>query len=112
MPRSLTMRIGSVGTAPLDDAHDLQGRGAGDSEGLWAWRQLTEKFEPKMRTRFAGQLMSILSYSFHGDTTERFTAWEREITTYERDSGKVLDDEIKVGAMLLRLPESQLKTIC
>ena len=48
---------------------------AGDSEGLEAWRQLTEKYEPKVRTRFAGQLMSILSYSFQGDTTERITAW-------------------------------------
>ena len=85
---------------------------AGDSEGLEAWRQLTEKYEPKMRTRFAGQLMSILSYSFQGDTTERITAWEREIATYERDSGKILEDEIKVGAVLLGLPELQLKTIC
>ena len=33
-----------------------------------------------------------------------------EIATYERDSGKIPDDEIKVGAVLLRLPESQLKT--
>ena len=41
---------------------------------------------------------------------ERITAWEREIATYERDSGKVLDDEIKIGIFLLRLPESQLKT--
>ena len=41
--------------------------------------------------------MSILSYSFQGDATERITAWEREIATYERDSGKILDDEIKVG---------------
>ena len=65
-----------------------------------------------MRTRFAGQLMSILSYSFQGNTTNRITAWEREIATYERDSVKILDDEIKVGAVLLRLPESQLKTIC
>ena len=32
------------------------------------------------------------------------------MATYERDSGKILDDEIKVGAVLLRLPESQLKT--
>ena len=54
--------------------------------------------------------MSILSFSFQGDTTERIAAWEREISTYERDSGKILDDEIKVGAVLLRLPESQLKT--
>ena len=83
---------------------------AGDSEGLEAWRQLTEKYELKMRTRFAGQLMSILSYSFQGDATERITAQEREMATYERDSGKILDDETKVGAVLLRLPESQRKT--
>ena len=63
-----------------------------------------------MRTRFAGQLMLILSHSSQVDTTERITAWEREVATYERDSGKILDDEIKVGALLLRLPESQLKT--
>ena len=43
--------------------------------------------------------MSILSYSFQGDTTERITAWEREIATYDRDSGNMLDDEIKVGAV-------------
>ena len=44
---------------------------AGDSEGLEAWRHLTDKYEPKMmRTRFAGQLMSILSFSHQGDTTE------------------------------------------
>ena len=76
---------------------------AGDSEILEAWRQLTEKHEPKMRTRFAGQLMSILSYSPQGDATERITAWEREIATYERDSGKTLDDEINIGTVLLRL---------
>ena len=37
-------------------------------------------------------------------------AWEREIATYERDSGKILGDEIQVGEVLLRLPESQSKT--
>ena len=83
---------------------------AGHSEGVEAQRQPTEKHEPKMRTRFAGQLTSILSFSLQGDTTERVTAWEREIATYERDSGKVLDDEIKIGTFLLRLPESQLTT--
>ena len=45
-----------------------------------------------------------------GDTTERITAWEREIATCERDSSKFLDDEIKIGTLLLRLPEAQVKT--
>ena len=80
---------------------------ARDSEGLEARRQLTEQYEPKMRTRFA-ELMSILSFSLQSDTTERITAWERETATYERDSGKTLDDEIKIGTVLLRLPESHL----
>ena len=39
----------------------------------------------------------------------RITAWEREIATYERDSGKVLDDEIKIGTFLLSLRESLLR---
>ena len=53
--------------------------------------------------------MSILAFSFQGDTTERITAWYREIATYERDCGKTLDDEIKIGTVLLRLSESQLE---
>ena len=40
----------------------------------------------------------------------RIPAWEREIAIYKRDSGKVLDDETKIGTFLLRMPESQLKT--
>ena len=81
----------------------------GNSPVLEAWRQLAEKYEPKMRTRFVGQLMSILSFSLQGDTAEQIKFWEREKATYERDSGKVSDDEIKIGTFLLRLPESQLK---
>ena len=49
---------------------------AGDSEGLEAWKQLTEKYEAKIRTRFSGQLISVLSSSLQGDATERTTAWE------------------------------------
>ena len=64
----------------------------------------------KTRTRFAGHLISILSFSLQGDSTESTTAWEREVVTYERDSGKCLDDEIKIGTFLLRLTELQLKT--
>ena len=83
---------------------------AGDSDGLEAWRQLTETYEPKVRKRFARQLMSILSFSLQSDTAERITAWEREKATNVRDSGKVWDDEVKIGTFLLRLPESQLIT--
>ena len=96
---------GSVGTALLEDAHDLQGC---SSQRSVPGRRQRRVSKPKVRTRFARQLMSILSFSLQDDTTERIS--DREMATYECDCCKILDDEIKVGAVLLRLPESQLKT--
>ena len=53
--------------------------------------------------------------TFQGDTTERITAWEVEIATYERDSGKILDDEIKVGGesghMSSKCPKKKVTTV-
>ena len=82
----------------------------GDGNGLESWRLLVEKFEPKLRTRYAGQLMQILSYNLQGDLLERLAAWERDIAVYERDAQKKLDDDFKIGTFMLRLPESTLKT--
>ena len=82
---------------------------AGDGEGLEAWRRMSEKYEPKMRTLFAEQVMSILSFSPQGDVGERLGACEREIAIYERGRGKTIDDEAKIGTFLLRLLETSLK---
>ena len=57
---------------------------AGDSEWLEAWRQKPTKYEPKMRAIFAGQLMSILSFSLQGDASRILPAWEREIATLRK----------------------------
>ena len=83
---------------------------AGDGEGLEAWRCLQERYEPRVRMRFAAQLMTILSYSVGGDLVERLGSWERDIHEYQRSSGKNLDDEVRIGAFLLRLPEGPVKT--
>ena len=63
-----------------------------------------------MRTRFVREMMTILSYSIQGDTIERINGWVRELATEERERGKILDYAMKVRAVLLRLPETQLKT--
>ena len=83
---------------------------AGDGEGLEGWRLLVERYEPRLRTRFAAQLMAILSFNFSGDLVERMGAWEREIGLYEAAAEKVLDDEMRIGTFLLRIPESPMKT--
>ena len=83
---------------------------AGDGEGLEGWRNLHERYEPRVRMRYAAQLMAIMSFSFAGDLVERVGAWEREIGHYERASNKGLDDEVRIGVFLLRLPDGPVKT--
>ena len=53
--------------------------GAGRGEGLEAWKRLVERYEPRLRTRYAAQLMKIASSSLQGDLLERLGLWEREI---------------------------------
>ena len=52
----------------------------GVGEGLEGWRQLCMTHEPKVRSRWAGQLVAILAWSFSGDPISRIEAFEREIT--------------------------------
>ena len=63
--------------------------GAGRGEGLEAWKQLVERYEPRLRTRYAAQLMKIMSFSLQGDLLERLGLWEREMQLYEQGSGKI-----------------------
>ena len=64
--------------------------GAGRGEGLEAWKLLVERYEPRLRTRYATQFMKIKSFSLQGDLLERLGLWEREIQLYENGSGKEL----------------------
>ena len=57
--------------------------GAGRGEGLEAWKLLVERYEPRLRTRYAAQLMKIMGFSLQGDLLERLGLWERE---RERDT--------------------------
>ena len=40
---------------------------AGESEGGLAWKAMIERWDPKMRTRQAGILLSVLKWSLAGD---------------------------------------------
>jgi hypothetical protein len=82
---------------------------AGPSEGATAWRSLCRRFEPKVHTRFAGVLLGILNFDFSGDVLARIEAFERELALYERASGEVVSDGIRVGVVLQRLDESALR---
>ena len=40
---------------------------AGSAEGLRAWQLLVERYDPHIRSRTAGQLLSLLQFDFSGD---------------------------------------------
>ena len=73
---------------------------AGELEGLEAWRQLYMRFEPQAVSRYAGQLMGLLSWDFGGDLMVRLEAFEREISLYESSSGEVLTPAMRIGIIL------------
>ena len=81
---------------------------AGPGEGLAVWRSLCRRFEPRIRTRYAGVLLGLLNFDFGGDLIARMEAFERELVQYERTSGETISDGVRIGVVLQRLEESAL----
>ena len=81
---------------------------AGQGEGLEAWRLLCQRFEPKVHSRQAGLLLSILSWDFTGDVLLRMEALEREIADYEK-GGETVSDAMRMGIVLRQLPDGPIR---
>eukprot|EP00971_Amphidinium_carterae_P348819 6490687-Amphidinium_carterae.1 len=73
------------------------------------WQRLVEQYEPQQRTRFAGQVQSLLSWMFAGDIEGRIEAFERETLRYEHASGEGVSDALRIGIVLRQLEETKLK---
>jgi len=82
---------------------------SGEGEGITAWRNLVERYEPKALARQAGTLQALLQWSFAGDILERLESWEREVARYEVISKEVISDGVRIGIVLRQLEESPLK---
>jgi hypothetical protein len=82
---------------------------AGPSEGATAWRSLCRRFEPRIKSRFAGALLGWLNFDFSGDVIAKLEAFDREVLSYEQACGEAVSNSIKIGIVLQRLDESALK---
>ena len=82
---------------------------SGEGEGIQAWRNLVERYEPKALARQAGTLQALLQWSFAGDILERLESWEREVARYEAISKEVVSSGVRIGIVLRQLEESPLK---
>ena len=70
---------------------------AGSAEGLRAWQLLVERYDPHIRSRTAGQLLSSLQFDFSGDILAKLEAYERDLALYEQASGEKISDGLRVG---------------
>ena len=82
---------------------------AGELQGCVAWRRLHQRYEPKATTRFAGQTLELLSWSFDGDLQGRLELFERHLARFENDPKEKMSDPVKIGIVLRQLTEGPLK---
>ena len=83
---------------------------AGSTEGLRAWQLLLERYEPHIRSRTAGHLMSLLQFDFSGDVLAKLETYERDLALYEQALGETISDGLRVGIVLNRVTHSELAT--
>jgi hypothetical protein len=74
---------------------------AGPGEGLEAWRDLLSKYEPRSKQSKVMRLCEVLGFNFkEGDLLDCLERFEAAIAEYEKESGKILDDDIKIGVVI------------
>ena len=90
-------------------------RGVPKHAGLMAWRQMVRLYEPQVGSRHNAMLVGILcpvwrqgdSYQFEED----LTAWDTRISDYERDSGKMVDLEVRMAVITQHAPQSMRQVV-
>ena len=79
--------------------------------GAEAWRQLGREYQPQIAQRKLAMLASIMSPDLSGPTPhtdevfdDRWCAWEKQISDYESQTGKTVDDDLKIAVLLKAAP--------
>ena len=93
----------------------LQGRAldtcqtAGLGEGFETCRCLVAEYKPRLASRFVGTLTQLLSTRFSHDVEADIPAFEKVVRRYEQETGKGLDDQLKVGIVMNAVTDPGLK---
>ena len=82
---------------------------AGPGEGYETWRLFVAQWAPKLASRFVGLLTQLMSFHFDGDLVYKIGLFERLCCDYESQSGKRVEDDTKVGVMLLGMQDVNVR---
>ena len=84
-------------------------RGIDDRNGYECWRQLTNQFSPRTRSRSLAMLSAIMGLpAFTRDRTlrEQLMGFERLVAEYEKASGNQLPADVKLSVVLKAIPKT------
>ena len=76
---------------------------AGRFNGVEAWRLFTDRYDPKIKSRTAGRLVTLLRWNFNGYVMSLLEAFEREVATYTLNTSERISDNLKIGLVLNNL---------
>ena len=90
--------------------------GAGEFEGLEAWRLLVRRFDPALKSRFAGNLMEIMNWDFSGSEQllDKLTLFDKALRIYETKTREIVSDNMRIGIVINQLAkqrDSQTKSL-
>ena len=89
---------------PLDVCHNC-----GNGERFETYRKLYSDFKPRVASRFVGPLTSLLATKFSSDIEQELEQFEKMVRRYDAETGKALDDTMKLGIIINGLQDSGLK---
>ena len=89
---------------PLGVCHNC-----GNGEGFETYRKLYSDFKPRVASRFVGTLTSLLATKFSSDIEQELEQFEKMVRRYDAETGKALDDTMKLGIIVNGLQDSGLK---
>ena len=82
---------------------------SGESEGAVAWYRLLKRFDAASKTHTVATLTALLSFDFSGSVTGRLEEFNRAITKYEQRSGETISDDLRMGIVVNRPEDRDLR---
>ena len=82
---------------------------AGDGEGLLSWRRLVAEYEPATACKETSLLLEVLAQAFKGDVRGTLDEFEVKTRRYERTSGEILSDRVKIAVVQKGIEDEDLR---
>jgi hypothetical protein len=83
--------------------------GAGEFEGLEAWRLLVKRYDPTLKSRFAGNLLEIMNWDFGGADAimDKLHLFEKALRLYETKTSEIVSDNMRIGIVINQLAKNR-----